>query len=123
MKRIGRITPLILAGSALAIATLASPSRATNGAQDETASRNPVELQSASGTIELVESDSFTLRTVADDPEGRQFTETTDAPKLMTFLIDKDTAVDGKLTVGATASVIYREDNGKNLAVNVIADE
>ena len=31
----------------------------------------------------------------------------------MTFQIDKNTTVDGKLKVGANADVTYREDSGK----------
>ena len=41
----------------------------------------------------------------------------------MTFLVDNNTTVDGKMTVGATASVIYREANGNNVAVNVVVNK
>jgi hypothetical protein len=37
----------------------------------------------------------------------------------MTFQIDKNTTVDGKLQVGANADVTYREEEGKFVAINV----
>ena len=36
------------------------------------------------------------------------------------FLVDDKTRVDGKLSVGAQATVEYRSDSGKNIAVRVI---
>jgi len=36
------------------------------------------------------------------------------------FLVDGKTKVEGKLTVGAQATVEYRSDEGKNIAVRVI---
>jgi len=37
----------------------------------------------------------------------------------MTFQIDKNTTVDGKLQVGAKAYVTYREESGKWVAISV----
>jgi len=37
----------------------------------------------------------------------------------MTFMIDKNTTLEGKLKVNANAEVTYREDNGKNIAISV----
>lgn len=37
----------------------------------------------------------------------------------MNFLLDKNTTIDGKLKVGATADVTYREDSGQNVAISV----
>jgi hypothetical protein len=37
----------------------------------------------------------------------------------MMFVIDLNTTVDGKLTVGANADVVYRDDNGNHVAVSV----
>jgi len=37
----------------------------------------------------------------------------------MTFHIDKNTTIEGKLKVNANADVTYREDNGKNTAISV----
>jgi hypothetical protein len=122
MKKIGRITLSILAGSIIAIATWALPQQAANGAPQTTASQDQIGLQSASGTIVAVKSDSFTLRTAADNPQVQRFMPAP-VPKEMIFLIDNNTTVNGRMTVGATASVIYREANGKDLAVTVIVDE
>jgi hypothetical protein len=41
----------------------------------------------------------------------------------MTFMIDKNTTVDGKLKVGANADVTYREEGGNNIAVSVRVSE
>jgi hypothetical protein len=48
---------------------------------------------------------------------GQQLQET--SQKSMTFQIDKNTTVDGKLQVGANADVTYREDGGKFVAISV----
>ena len=37
----------------------------------------------------------------------------------MTFLIDENPAMDGKLKVGANTEVTYREQDGNNVAVSV----
>jgi hypothetical protein len=37
----------------------------------------------------------------------------------MTFQIDKNTTVDGKLKVGANADVTYREESGNLVAISV----
>jgi len=37
----------------------------------------------------------------------------------MTFMVDKNTAIEGKLKVNANAEVTYREEGGKNIAVSV----
>jgi hypothetical protein len=51
-------------------------------------------------------------------PQGQQF-EQSAQPKTMTFQIDKNTSVTGKLAVGSNADVSYRTDNGNNIAVSV----
>jgi len=77
--------------------------------------------QSVSGKIAEVQKTSFTLtitpsRSMSSNP-GQQLQET--QQKTMTFQIDKNTTVDGKLQVGANADVTYREDGGKFVAINV----
>jgi hypothetical protein len=37
----------------------------------------------------------------------------------MTFLIDKNTTVEGNLKVNANADVTYREESGSNVAISV----
>ena len=49
--------------------------------------------------------------------QGQKLQET--SQRSMTFQIDKNTTVDGKLQVGANADVTYREDGGKLVAISV----
>jgi hypothetical protein len=84
----------------------------TANQQDET------QTQSVSGTIASVGRNSFTLTLAsAITKDGKGFQETT--PKSMLFLIDKNTTIDGKLKVGASADVTYRQANDNNIAINV----
>ena len=77
------------------------------------------QTQSVSGKIASVEKNSFTL-TVGPAHTAKQGLQMPEAaPKTMTFVIDKNTTVDGKLQVGANADVTYREDGGKNVAISV----
>jgi hypothetical protein len=82
--------------------------------------QTPPQTQSASGTISAVASNSFTItlqKTVAtaSGPSAQE-----DQPKSMTFLVDKNTTVDGKLAVGSNADVTYRDDSaGNHLALAV----
>jgi len=76
--------------------------------------------QSVSGKIASLEKTSFTLdigpaHTMSN--QGEQLQDS--SPKSMTFQIDKNTTVDGKLQVGASADVTYREDGGKYVAISV----
>jgi hypothetical protein len=85
---------------------------ATNGQES-------AQTQSVSGKIASIEKNSFTLTVglAHTAKQGLQMQEA--APKTMTFVIDKNTTVDGKLQVGANADVTYREDGGKNVAISV----
>jgi len=74
--------------------------------------------QSVSGKIAAVDKTSFTL-TVAATSTNRELQKQEAAPKSMSFQIDKNTTIDGKLTVGAAADVTYREDSGQNIAISV----
>jgi hypothetical protein len=76
--------------------------------------------QSISGKIAEVQKTSFTLsigpsHTMSN--KGNQLQES--SQRTMTFQIDKNTTVDGKLQVGANADVTYREEEGKFVAINV----
>lgn len=76
--------------------------------------------QSVSGKIAEVQRTSFTLNVVPGHTVsnlGQDLQEP--KQKTMTFQIDKNTTVDGKLQVGANADVTYREDNGKLVAISV----
>jgi hypothetical protein len=76
--------------------------------------------QSVSGQIAEVQKTSFTLSIGPNHTMsklGQQVQET--SQKSMTFEIDKNTTVDGKMQVGANADVTYREDGGKFTAISV----
>jgi hypothetical protein len=76
--------------------------------------------QSVSGQIAEVQKASFTLSIGPNHTKsnlGQYLQET--AQRSMTFQIDKNTTVDGKLQVGANADVTYREDGGKLVAISV----
>jgi hypothetical protein len=106
------MTSLILVAAVCAL-PVTVPNTTTTQAQTAPA-------QSVSGKIAEVQKTSFTLsigpsHTVSNmDQELQEPTQ-----KSMTFQIDKNTTVDGKLQVGANADVTYREDNGKLVAISV----
>lgn len=73
--------------------------------------------QSVSGKIAEVQKNTFTLSIGPSHTISQDLQEPTQ--RSMTFQIDKNTTVDGKLQVGANAEVTYREDAGKYVAINV----
>jgi len=75
--------------------------------------------QSVSGKIATVDKTSFTLTVGAGSTNRQLGQQEAAAPKSMNFQIDKNTTIDGKLKVGASADVTYREDNGQNVAISV----
>jgi hypothetical protein len=93
------------------------PAHANNPATTE---QTAASTQSVSGQIADVQKTSFTLSIGANNTksnQGQQLQET--LQKSMTFQIDKNTTIDGKLKVGANADVTYRQDAGKLVAINV----
>lgn len=85
-----------------------------------TTEQAPAAQQSVSGKITSIGKDSFTLTVGASHPApGQQLVQEPAGPKLMTFIIDKNTTIEGKLKVNANADVTYREDNGSNVAISV----
>jgi len=103
---------LILVTAAMAIppATQAPPSGAPQAA---------AQTQSASGTISAVQKDSFTITLAPSKNMSAVSSAQQDTPKSMTFNVDKNTTIEGKLTVGASADVTYRDDNGSHVAIGV----
>lgn len=77
------------------------------------------QTQSISGKIASVEKTSFTLSIGPSHTMANPGQQLQDSPKSMTFQIDKNTTVDGKLKVGANADVTYREDGGNLVAISV----
>lgn len=65
--------------------------------------------QSLSGKISAIGDAAFSLEVTRGQER-----------KTMEFLIDGDTKVEGKLEVGSQATVEYRAQNGKNVAVHVV---
>ena len=119
MKNTLRLTLVTLAGAILVVAAWGLPP-ATHGSTHPTliAEQTP-STQSVSGKIASVAKDSFTLTVAGSQTSpGQQLMQQAEA-KTMTFHIDKNTAIEGKLKVGANAEVTYREEGGKNIAVSV----
>lgn len=92
-------------------------SPATSHAQPTLAAQTASPL-SVSGKVTAVTKDSFTLAVGGSQTSRQLLTQATEA-KSMTFAIDKNTTIEGKLKVNANAEVTYREDNGKNIAISV----
>jgi hypothetical protein len=107
----GTLSSLLLVTAAMAIppATQAPPAAPQAAAQ----------TQSASGTISAVQKDSFTITLAPSKNMSAVAPAQQDAPKSMTFNVDKNTTIEGKLAVGATADVTYRDDNGSHVAIGV----
>ena len=74
----------------------------------------PDQAQSVTGTISAVGKNSFTLTLGSAMAQQEQT-----SARSMVFLVDKNTTIDGKLRVGASADVTYREENGHNVALSV----
>ncbi len=93
------------------------PAHANNTVTTE---QTAASTQSVSGQIADVQKTSFTLSIGASHMKLNQGQQLQEAqPKSMTFQIDKNTTVDGKLKVGANADVTYRDDSGKLVAISV----
>jgi len=123
MKNVGRALFSTLGSVALAAAVWALlpttvHSVATPGlSSSQTASAE----QSVSGKISSVEKASFTL-TVGQSQtsiESRDLQQDPASPKTMSFMLDKNTTIEGSLKVGATADVTYRQEKGSNVAISV----
>jgi ribosomal protein S1 len=104
------------AGWALTSTTTNDNALSKSATQEATA-----ETQSVSGKITSVASDSFTLTVgaVSTSTPREEFQDQPKSSKTMTFHIDRNTTVEGKLKVNANADVTYREENGNYLAISV----
>ena len=116
MKNALRFGFSTLAGTVLVAGALAIPPANTHQSTPPAQQTTP-QTQSVSGKIASVDQNSFTLTvgsgsTVATDQSAA-------AASTMSFSIDKNTTVDGKLKVGSSADVTYRTDNGANVAISV----
>lgn len=122
MKNPRRIVFATLTGLILVAAAWGLPPATAGGTTDQaaTSAQASAAPQSVSGKIASIGKDSFTLTVAASHPAaGHQFVQDPAGPKTMTFVIDKNTTIEGKLKVNANADVTYREDNGNNIAISV----
>jgi len=104
--------------------TSPSTSPSTGAGMGSSAAGQQGELQSVSGKITSVSGKTFTLSTSSSpssSPAGQQFqsSQSAQSGQSMTFEINDNTTVSGKLAVGANADVTYRSEGGKNIAVSV----
>jgi hypothetical protein len=127
MKKEMRIGVTFLASFALAAALWAfSPASSTAQTPQTPPSQSSAAAQSVSGKVTSVEKTSFTLSVGADHASNVSQSEaqtpsspSTSTAKSMTFQIDQNTTVDGKLKVGANADVTYRQEGSNNIAISV----
>lgn len=122
MNKETRITFSVIGGLLLVVMLAAvyplSANTTRASRQEATNEQASAPTQSVSGTVAAVAKNSFTLTIGSTDSnQGQQMQQA--APNSMTFQIDKNTTVDGKLKVGANADVTYRQDRGNNVAVSV----
>src|SRR5262249_21761622 len=100
MKKYMRIGVSALASLALASVLCVSPSHAQNN--NPAAKAQTTATRSVSGKVASVGKSSFTL-TLAS--EKTSLSAQTQAAKSMTFQVDNNTTIEGKLQVGASADV------------------
>ena len=120
MKNQHRLVFATLASLIVVAALWAIPRATSNDQQTAPAQQTPQSQLSVSGKITSVAKNSFTLAVAGGQTSSaQQFAQEAPKPKTMTFIIDKNTTIEGKLKVNASAEVTYREDNGKNIAISV----
>lgn len=68
------------------------------------------ENQSVSGKISAIGDAAFTVAVAKDNQPAQN----------LKFLVDDQTRMEGRLKVGAQATVEYRSDGGMNIAVHVV---
>lgn len=119
MKNTLRLTLATLAGAILVVAAWGLPPATTHGSAPALNNEQTPSTQSVSGKIASIAKDSFTLTVAGNQTSADHQLMQQQEPKTMTFIIDKNTAMEGKLKVGASAEVTYREESGKNIAVSV----
>jgi len=123
MRNVGRVFFTILAGLTLVVAVWAFSPPTTHDAAllSLSNSQAAAQEQSVSGKIASVEKNSFTL-TVGQSQtssERQNLQQDLASPKTMVFQLDKNTAIEGSLKVGANADVTYRQEKGANIAISV----
>jgi len=118
MGNVGRVFFSTLVTLALAVAVWSLPPSTTHGTAVLALSNSQAapQEQSVSGKIASVGKNSFTL-TVGSEKQNLQ--QDPGTSRTMTFLLDKNTTIEGSLRVGANADVTYRQEKGANVAISV----
>ena len=122
MNRIKKISLTLFSATLLTGAALALPSHAAHAANAQAPSGGAPTQQEmqASGKITSVSGKTFTLAaSQKSSSSATQQFQSQDGAQPMTFIIDDQTTVSGKLAVGANAEVTYRTQGGQNVAVSV----
>jgi hypothetical protein len=117
MKNAWRFGFSTLAGTVLVAGALALPP--ANAQQPQQGQKATPQTQSVSGKIASVDQNSFTLTVASGTSVSQDQQQQPSASSTMSFTIDKNTTVDGKLKVGSSADVTYRQDSGANVAISV----
>lgn len=112
-----RIVLGTLASLAIVAALWAMPPASNHSQTTAIAQQTPAAQLSVSGKITAVAKESFTLEVTGG--AAQHLTQETPRPKSMTFAIDKNTTIEGKLKVNSNAEVTYREESGRNIAISV----
>jgi Cu/Ag efflux protein CusF len=116
MKKYMRIGVSALASLALASVLCVLPSHAQNN-NAATSAQTAAATRSVSGKVTSIGKSSFTL-TLASEKISISAQPQTMA-KSMTFQVDNNTTIEGRLQVGVNADVTYREEAGNNIAISV----
>jgi hypothetical protein len=121
MKNVKRVVLTIVSALAFAATGWGIPREVPNARADSAREQNTAQPQSVTGKIASFDKSSLTLNVVASqiNASGHQLAQPANTSKTMTFLIDKNTTVEGTLKVDSNAAVTYREDNGSNIAISV----
>jgi hypothetical protein len=121
MKNARRIVLTAVSSLALVATVWATPQDMPKTRPDTTKQQSSAQPQSVSGKIASVEKDSFTLNVASSqtNASAQKSSQQPNTPKTMTFLIDRNTTVEGTLKVDSTAEVTYRQDSGTNVAISV----
>jgi hypothetical protein len=122
MNRFHKFALSLFSAALLAGVTVSLPSHAATQAMPSAGSQSQEQLQSVSGKITAVSGKTFTLAASSSSPSspaGADHFQASPSGQSMTFTIDDNTTVSGKLAVGANADVTYRTQGGQNIAVSV----
>jgi Cu/Ag efflux protein CusF len=124
MKAVVRIGLTCVASFALTFAVWTATPGSGNALAAETVTnaqtaQAPATPQSISGKIASVDKSSFTLTVASGSISDVTISESQSAAKSMTFQVDQNTTIDGKLKVGANADVTYRQEGANNIAISV----